>query len=375
MSTTPTRFPSGISTFPMKNVMHDFPTLPTAYQVVKTDDFLPYRTGDYTATTAGTGATSAAYSWNTGVVKLTQGTTSTFKSLLSTGVNSFMMVPGNNFWHDVRVAVPVTANSASNPAQDSAVYCGLFDTADPTTAANGIYFVKPSGSSAINFVILKNGTATTFSNIGDFQYPSGMYADPTGVNGTLSFTTAATYTNVAITNAGLGYRVAPLIVPTGASGSGAQVYVQLGSSASNPTIGGQGVRSSLYAAYITAPGSGYTGTLAAEVYPWINLQFWYNGKDRLVVGICGREVMALDRNSQNTASPGSTYNVGASQILNYNFIGTTLTAGSYTVSPPPGDVYDALPQVPMQEVFGLVGTTANARVMYVDGLNIAAELN
>ena len=191
----------------------------------------------------------------------------------------------------------------------------------------------------------------------------------------MSFAAGATYTNVTITAAGLGYRIAPLIVPTGASGSGAMIFCQAGSSAGEPTEDARGNKSSLYAAYITAPGSGYTGTPTAEVFPWINLQFWYNGKDRLVIGIGGKEIMSLDRNANATATPGSTYNVGSTLINSYNFLGTTLIAGSYTVNPAPGDIYNALPQVPMQLVFGMVGTTGNNRVMYVEELNIGAEQN
>jgi len=376
MPQPPVRYTSGVNTFPAKHSMRNYPVVPTQFQITKGDDFIPFRQStDYTATTGGTGATAAAYPWNGGAVKITCGSTTPYKSMEALGANSIIFVPGNQCWHDVRVAVPTTGTS--NPANDATVYVGFFDNVDPSAATNGVYFVKPSGGSTVNFVILKAGTATTFSNIGDFSIPSGIYGDPLASNGSLAFnTTGTTYTNVTVNNPGFGYRVAPLVIATGTAGSGAQLYCQLGSSAGNPNADGQGNGSSLYSPYILAAGSGYTAnTLAADILPWINLQFYYNGKGRLEVGINGKLLMSLDKDAPSTATPGQTYNLASISLDSFNFSGTSLTTGVAPVQPAVGDPYVALPQVPLQLAFGLVGTTANNRVMYVEEINIGTELN
>ena len=375
MAQPPVRFLSGVNTFPAKHTMANFPVAPTQYQINKGDDFIPFRQStDYTATTGGTGATAAAYAWNGGAIKITCGSTTPFKSFEALGANCVQAIPGNQLWHDVRMAAPV--GTQSNPSNDATIYCGFFDNVDPTAASNGIYFTKPSGGTAVHFVILKAGTATTFQNVGDFAKASGLFGDATAINGALAFNgTGTTYTNVTVSTPGFGYRVAPLIITTGAAGSGALVYCQTGSTSAQPNADMQGNGSALAAPFILAAGSGYTaGTLAADILPWLNFQFYYNGKGRLLVGINGKMVLGFDRTGGTTATPGQTYNV--STVGNaFNFIGTTLTTGVAPVQPAPGDVITALPLVPMQLAFGLVGTTANNRVMYVEEVNIATELN
>ena len=366
----PTRFPAGVSTFPVQHLQNTFPTVPSQWQINKGDDFIPFRQStDYTATTS-TGGTAAAFSWNGGAVKITGGTTTPFKSFEALGANSLMAVPGNQIWHDVRLAAPT--GSMSNPLTDSVVYTGFFDNVDPTAATNGLYFIKPASGSAVNFVVLKNGTATTFSNIADFAKPSGIYGDTYATPGALSFNTSGTtFSTVTVSTAGQGYRCAPLCIPTGTAGSGAQVYTQLGGGTQ-----GTGSGAPLWAAYITAAGSSYTaGTLGCDIVPWINLQFWYDGKGTLRVGVNGRVVLTLGYQGNAVAVPGQTYNIATSGYNAYNFIGTTLTAGTYTVAPLNGDFYAAAPQVPMQLAFGLVGTSGNARYLYVEEINVGTEMN
>jgi len=368
----PTRFPSGVSTFPIQHVQNTFPVVPSQWQVNKGDDFIPFRQStDYTAT-ASTGASAAAYAWNGGAVKITGGTTTPFKSFEALGANSLQVVPGNQLWHDVRLAAPT--GSMQNPLTDSVVYTGFFDNVDPTAATNGIYFTKPAGGSTVNLVILKNSTATTFSNIADLSKPSGIYGDTYSTAGALAFnTTGTTFSSVSVSATGQGYRCAPLCIPFGTAGSGAQIYTQLGGAIQG---GGSGSGAPLFAPYIVAAGSGYTAnTLGCDIIPWVNLQFWYNGKGTLSVGVNGRVVLTLGKEGVTTATPGSTYTLGSGLANSYNFSGTSLTAGVSPVQPAVGDFYVASPQVPMQLAFGLVGTSGNARYLYVEEVNIATELN
>jgi hypothetical protein len=369
---SPTNFPSGISTYPGGNVLSSFPTLPQRYQVTKLEDFVPYRSGDFTATTAGTSAAIAAFSNLGGVVRLTCGSTSTFKALLALANNFTQIIPGNGAWFEIKAGMPT--GSMTNPGNDADFYAGVFDNADPTLAANGIYFVKPNGGTAVHFCIRKASTTTTFQNVGDMAKPSGAYGDPLDVAGVLTAnTTGTTLTSLAVTTPGFGYRSAPLVLINGTGGTLAAAYVQLGGSAGFPTISARNPGSSLYSTVITAAGSGYTaGTFTADVIPWINYQFYFDGKGRLAVGVGGRVVLTLDRYAQTSIVPGATVNT-ATGAKAYNFIGTSIT----TISPvpPAGDPLHALPLVQMTAAFGLVGTTANNRVCYVDKLATAVEMN
>lgn len=368
----PTRYPTGLSTFPVQHIQNTFPVVPSQWQVTKGDDFIPFRQStDYTATVS-TGGTAAAYSWNGGAIRITGGTTTPFKSFEALGANSLQLVPGNQLWHDARMAVPT--GTMKNPLNDSVVYTGLFDNVDPTAATNGLYFIKPAGGTAVHFVILKNSVATTFQNIADFALPSGVYGDTYASAGALSFnTTGTTFTNVTVTNQGNGYRCAPLCIPFGTAGSGGQVYTQLGGGTQGS---GAGSGAPLYAPYILAAGSGYTAnTLGCDIVPWINLQFWFDGKGSLKVGVNGRVEINLGNEGVGTAVPGGTYNLATSSINSYNFATTTLTTGVAPVQPYPGSVYVASPMVPLQLAFGLVGSSGNTRYLYVEEVNVATEMN
>ena len=372
----PTRFISGISTFPVKSIVNTFPTVPSQYQVNKGDDFIPFRQStDYTATTGGTGATAAAFSWNCGAVKVTSGSTTPYKSIEALGANSLQFIPGNQVWHDVRMTAPIAGQT--NPSTDANIYSGFFDNVDPTAASNGVYFVKPAGGSTVNFVILKAGTATTFQNVADLANPTGFYGSQFATPGSLTVnTTGTTLSSIAINSAGAGYRVAPLAVVNGTGGSGAQAYVQVDAAPTGQPGDGPAAGYSLAAPYITAAGSGYTaGTFSIDLMPWINFQFYYNGKGTMYVGVNGFTVLTIGKDGTTVATPGSTYNVATLGVNSFNFSGTTLSTSVAPVQPYTGDVYVALPQVPVQLDFGIVGTTANNRVMYVEEVNIGSELN
>ena len=369
----PQRYPAGISTFPIQHIQNTFPTTTNQWQISKGDDFIPFRQStDYTATTGGTGATAAAFPWVGGAVKVISGSTTPFTSFEALGANSMMIIPGNQTWFDTRIGAPT--GTMVNPTNDSVIYTGFFDSVSPLTATNGLYFIKPAGGTSVNFVLLKGGVATTFSNIGDLAKPSGVFGDATAVPAVLAFNTSGTtFTNVTVTTAGSGYRTAPLIVPFGTAGSGGAVYAQLGGATQGT---GQGSGAPINSPYIIGAGSGYTaGTLGADIIPWINFQMWYTGKGNLMVGINGRTLLNLGLGGQGIAVPGNTYNLATVGFNSFNFTGTALTTGVAPVQPTPGDFYHAAPQSTMQLAFGLVGTTLNNRAMFVEEINIATELN
>ena len=362
-----------------------FPTVATNFQIVKTEDYIPFRSSsDYVTTLVGAGSTAQAISWNGGAISLTTAATINTGIYLSlgttggTGAGSVQIVPGQQLWHDVRVAVPSVTNT------NGTVYVGLFDNVNPTTAVasgNGIYFVKPAGQSAFNFAITKtfNGTTTTttWTNVGDFAKPSGIYNDPNASAASLSFnTTGTTYTSVSVTNPGAGYNVSPLILATGTGGSNATLYSALGGAAQYQSVNNSS--GSLTNAYIGNSGSGYTaGTLSAEIDPWINLQFWFDGQI-LHVGVGGRIVFAVQYNGYNAVNVGGTNVVGVTSgtpITNW-FVPASaqITTGQMPNQPPVGAPINILPLAPLFQTFGYVTTTATALRLYVDETNIASEL-
>jgi hypothetical protein len=377
--TKPLRYPNAVTTYPPRHILADFPALPNDFQVVKGEDFLPYRASDFTVTqTNGTGASFAA---NAGAVKLsTTGTTNADKIFLA-HTQGFQFEPGNKLYFDMRMAFP-TANNDVN------MYAGFVDNVDPSApATNGVYFLKPAGGSTVNLVILKGGTSTTFQNVADLAKPSGIYNDPFAATAALSFTlTGGNYASPVITSAGMGYRVAPLILLTGATGANATAIGVLGGSnvgtvPANQTVSTSLPYSSLSNVILTNVGNAAYTTVTNEIDPWINLQFYYDGKGTLYVGVNGRVVMSVGNSPANSplvlgtgVAAGGSYNV-ATVGPTFNCSGTQLAATQYVIQPITGDVYNILPQNVLLPAFGFKNTTANARLMYVDEFNLCTEFN
>ena len=380
---TPSRFTAGVSTFPPRHIMQTFPVAATNYQISKTEDYIPYRSSaDYLETKVGTAVTgTTAFNWNGGAILLQSGTTAANADYLALGSSSVgfaQLVPGQQLWFDTRVAVPATTST------NGAVYVGLFDNANIATAiasGNGIYFVKPAGQSTFNFAITKtfNGvtTTTTFTNVGDFSKPSGLFNDPNSSAATLAFNaTGTTYSTVTVTNPGAGYIVAPIIIATGTAGTGAQLYSVLGGANTYASVNNSS--GSLYNPYITASGSGYTaGTLSAEINPLLNLQFWFDGL-RLFVGVGGRIVFSILPGGVNTVNVGGTNVVGsltAPTTTSWTIAAAnSLPVGQFAVTQQVGSPVHIVPLIPLFQGLGVTTTTTTNTRLYVDETNIASEL-
>lgn len=376
----PVRF-SAMSFAPARSVMNTLPAFSNPAQVIKTDDFNPYRSGDYTVTAVNGTATQAA--WNTaGVVLATPGTSAT-DSIYLAGQSYHLVMPGNQLWFDAKIANRQVSN-------DYNLYCGLFDNVNPASATNGIYFLKPSGGTTLNFVIKKAGTTTTFQNVGDLARPSGQTSvqDPNGSVGILTATqSGGIYNSIVVTTPGAGYQVAPLVLATGTAGSGAQLYCQIGATSYGVQSFAQATLpsstgipyGSLVAPYITSGGSSYTSS-SVEVDPILDLQFYFDGKGRLIVGINGRQVMAIGGSAVEVGpypvTPGSTYNLSTTGVgPNFSTVGTQLTTALAPFQPPIGSFYNIAPQVLLQFATGILNTTANPRSMYMFEYNVGEELN
>lgn len=377
----PVRF-KAMSVMPARSVINTFPAVTNPFQITKTDDFMPYRAGDYTVTQ--TNGSAASFAWNGGAVQLsTTGGTAADAIYLALPTLSMQVVPGNQLWMDTKLAIRATST-------DTTMYCGFFDNVNPASASNGIYFIKPSGGTTINFVVKKAGTTTTFQNVGDLARPSGLTAvqDPNASVGVLTATqSGGLYNSIVVTTPGAGYQCAPIVFATGATGSGAGLYCQIGSTAygvqsfaqaSLPSSTGIPY-GSLVAPYITAPGSAYT-TALNEVAALIDLQFYFDAKGRIIVGVNGRQVMAIGGSAVETGpynvTPGQTYNLSTAGVgPDFSTTGTQLTTALAPFQPAVGSFYNMSPQVQLQYAVGFLNSTANARSMVVDEYNIGTELN
>ena len=379
----PVRFPKGLSTFAPRSILGSYPIATSPTQVAITDDFIPYRAGDYTvSTTAGTVTT---FNWASGAVKMATSASATDTIYLSRLGAAFQAIQGNQFWMDFKLCYPRTVNNAN----DTNIYFGWFDNAIPTAANNGIYFIKPTGGTTVNFVIKKAGTATTFQNIADMSLPSGLYGDTNSVNGVLSSTVAGTaFTGVTVSTAGSGYQNAPLVLSTTTSGvaGNVPVYVQLGStglSTTNPQFPIQSTGlpyGSLSQPYIINPGAVYTNagpvTTYLEAEAINDYQVYFDGKGSLYVGVNGRIVLSIVGTavSQGVVGVAAGATVNAATAVSPSFYSTTqLTTGVAPFQPPVGSPINLLPLLPLNIGVGFANTTANVRNLYVMEYNAAVE--
>lgn len=332
----PVRYPSGVSVVPPRSVLSNYPSVPAAFQFKPVSDVSLVGTSAFTATNTGT-SSYAPYSWNGGVVRFALGATAADSSYAKFNSPSFQVVPGNELWCAFNMALP----SAS---LDVNVQCGLMDGNTTAVSNNGIYFTKAAGSTSVSLVIKKAGSVVaTINNVADLAKNSGIFGDTTPLGTITANGAAGAYTSIAVGNPGGGYARAPMVIARGATGSGATGYAQLGSG-------------TLYAPYLTSAGSAYT-TFTFEVIPWVQLSFYYDGKDTLFIGVNGVNVGSI--------GPSGTLLIPTA----------TLSSSVAPVPLNPGSVAALLPQVIMSPVAGAANTTANARELFIDGLLVAGEYN
>lgn len=381
----PTRFPKGLSTFPGRHTLNSYPIATSPSQIAFSEDFIPYRAADYQVTQ--TNGTVTSLNFNSGAIKLaTTGTTAADTiqitrnggGALTTGM-PYSFVPGCQLWFNARVAYPRTVLNAN----DTAINVGL-NNAISGIGTNAIYFSKPSGGTAINLVIRQNGTSTTFSNIGDYALPSGLFGDAQALNGVLSATIAGNaFTGVTVATPGSGYMVAPLVLSTATSGVAGNIPVWAGlgsaSFAANtgaPVLSTAMPYASLFAPFINNPGSGYTNagplTTLLEVEPFLDLSIYWDGKNTLFIGINGRTVLTIGALGITPVLNGATVN-NSTQASSSYFASTALSAGVSPVTQLLGSAIGMLPQQQMAATALVTNTTANARSFYVSELDLAVE--
>jgi hypothetical protein len=151
-----TRFPNGVT-----NVGEDSPLADMGQPAATKfhtyfEDFDYYTAGDWTVTETQAGATQALANGDGGLLLLTNTAADDDLVALQKVGESFLFAAGKRLFFEARFKV--------SDATQSDVVMGLQITdATPLDVSDGVFFIKADGSTSVNLLVEKNGTATTSS--------------------------------------------------------------------------------------------------------------------------------------------------------------------------------------------------------------------
>ena len=162
---TPTRFNNGISTNRKHQPLGEFGLPdPTKWHVFW-DDFDNFEADQWVITRVGTTPTEATESADGGILLLTMAATDDSASSLqwsgddaSAVVETFKFISGKRLFFKTRLKVSDATQS------DFAVGLQITDTT-PLAVSDGVYFRKDDGDALLDFVVIKNSTATTQTGV------------------------------------------------------------------------------------------------------------------------------------------------------------------------------------------------------------------
>lgn len=164
MASAVSRFPSGVGTVRQSNPLAQFGMPDPTQWHVWFDDFDDYVLADWiiTTTEAGAGdATEATSSANHGVLVLTNDAGDDDNDFLqwsgstnSAAVETFKFVAGKRMFFKARFKVSDATQS------DFVIGLQITDTS-PLAVTDGVYFRKDDGDALLDFVVIKDSTATT----------------------------------------------------------------------------------------------------------------------------------------------------------------------------------------------------------------------
>lgn len=152
-----TRFPNGLTTAANGETLGNFILPDPTKAHVYFEDFDYYTAADWTVTETGT-ATQALTDVDGGVLLITNSAADNDASFSQKVGESFLFEAGKELWFKARFAV--------SDATQSDVVIGLQITdTTPLAVTDGVYFIKPDDAAAMNFVVVKDSTASTASAI------------------------------------------------------------------------------------------------------------------------------------------------------------------------------------------------------------------
>lgn len=167
-----TSYPTGVNNT-KEGTFRDYIEMSPAKLHTYFEDFDYYRAGDWTLSGAGT-STEALTNVDGGRLLITNAASDNNASFLNKVGESFLFETGKKIWFEALFQV--------SDGTQSDIVCGLQITdTTPLDVSDGVFFIKADGADTVNFVVEKNGTATTTSNVAsigdDTDISLGFYYD------------------------------------------------------------------------------------------------------------------------------------------------------------------------------------------------------
>lgn len=157
----PTNFETGVSTAAAGNPLFDFGMPDPTKWIVFWDDFHQYLASDWTITTTEAGAGSATEALTNvqgGALLITNDAADNDADFFQTVGESFKFIAGKKTMFKVRF-------QTSDATQSDLVFGLQITDTTPLAVTDGVYFRKDDGDALIDFVVIKNSTATTATGI------------------------------------------------------------------------------------------------------------------------------------------------------------------------------------------------------------------
>lgn len=155
----PTRYPNGVTTAKKTDPLGEFILPDYTKSHVYWEEFDYYTAADWVVTETGI-ATQVLTDEDGGVLLVTNAAGDDDASFQQKVGESFLFETGKKLWFEARLKV--------NNAVETDVVMGLQITdTTPLDVSDGVFFIKPDGDTTINFLVEKDNTATTTSDVGD----------------------------------------------------------------------------------------------------------------------------------------------------------------------------------------------------------------
>jgi hypothetical protein len=153
-----TRFPNGVTNVGEQSLFAAMGQLAATKFHTYFEDFDYYTAANWTVTETQAGATQALADGDGGLLLLTNTAADDDLVALQKVGESFRFEAGKKLFFEARFRV--------SDATQSDVVMGLQITdTTPLDVSDGVFFIKADGAATVNFVVEKNGTATTASSV------------------------------------------------------------------------------------------------------------------------------------------------------------------------------------------------------------------
>ncbi len=155
---TATNFTNGVNNITAQNILGQLKELDPTQLHTYFNDFDAYATADWTVTETQAGATQALANVDGGVLLLTNSAADNDLNALQKVGESFKFEAGKKLFFKARFAV--------SDATESDFIIGLQITdSTPLAVTDGVYFRKDDGDTDLDFVVVKDSTASTATAI------------------------------------------------------------------------------------------------------------------------------------------------------------------------------------------------------------------